>query len=170
MLKMLFNELIKRLYFKQKGNLALFDQLTEVYNYNWLHIVAAKKYLRKEVYITVIDVNNFKQINDSEGHVRGNMVLQNIAKQLVQLKAFDSSLEVIRYGGDEFVVISEFDISGLMEVVNERDKLISYGICKKLPDQHISVAFAKADDEMYKYKMNLKKEQCNNKSFKFIRA
>ena len=166
MFKKFLNELIEQLYFKQPGNLALYDQLTEVYNYNWLHHIAASKYFHKEVFITVIDVNNFKQINDKEG----NIMLQDIAKQLMQLKSFDSSIEVARYGGDEFVIISKFDISSLIEMINEKKKLVSYGICKKYAGQHITVAFIKADDAMYRYKMDLKNKQNKHKKFKTVGA
>lgn len=170
MKKTLFEMLIEQLYFKQRGNLALYDQLTEVYNYNWLYNVGQKRYLNKEVYVTVIDVNNFKQINDTEGHIVGNMVLQDIAKQLVQLRSFDPSIEVARYGGDEFVVLSKENITGLIEMVNEKKKRISFGVCKKNAGEHLSVAFANADNEMYKYKQELKIHQAKVEKFKNIGA
>ena len=168
MIKTLFNKFIEQLYFKQRGNLALYDRLTEVYNYNWLQVVGAKKYYNKEVYVTVFDVNGFKQINDSEGHVRGNMVLQDIARQLTQLKGFDPTLDVIRYGGDEFVMISSIDLTSIVELVNEKEKRVSFGTVQKKPGEHIQVAFANADNLMYQYKMDLKARQKNSDKFKVL--
>ena len=154
---MFLNKLVEKLYFAQEGNLALYDKLTGVYNYNWFTIQGAKKYVGKEVFITVIDVNGFKEINDTKGHMYGNKVLKDVAYQLSQLKGIDNSVEVVRYGGDEFLIISETDVTSLIEMCNEKNKLISFGITKKEKDEHISVAFVRADVEMYAYKQKLKK-------------
>ena len=51
----------------------------------------------------MIDVDNFKQINDTYGHNVGDIVLQSIAQTILScVRKTDS---VIRYGGDEFVII-----------------------------------------------------------------
>ena len=50
----------------------------------------------------MIDVDNFKHINDSYGHARGDEILKNIAWCLQ--KQFRESDVVMRYGGDEFIV------------------------------------------------------------------
>lgn len=51
----------------------------------------------------MIDVNNFKTINDQLGHALGDRVLQDIANILLSIA--DPSDLVSRYGGDEFVII-----------------------------------------------------------------
>ena len=51
----------------------------------------------------MIDVDNFKSINDNYGHSVGDIVLQKIAKKIVScVRGTDA---VVRYGGDEFAVI-----------------------------------------------------------------
>ena len=68
----------------------------------------------------IIDVDNFKQINDTYGHHVGDIVLQEIAKQL---SATVGDTGVIgRYGGDEFIMVFE----GLTEYEEQWQK------CNKL--------------------------------------
>ncbi|RKY22709.1 MAG: hypothetical protein DRP90_00630 [Planctomycetota bacterium] len=53
--------------------------------------------------LCVIDVNNFKRINDTYSHQAGDVVLTQVAKELTRV--FRASDAIVRYGGDEFVVI-----------------------------------------------------------------
>jgi diguanylate cyclase (GGDEF)-like protein len=53
--------------------------------------------------LLVMDVDHFKQVNDSYGHQSGDAVLREVASAIVaQTKSFDVAA---RYGGDEFVVL-----------------------------------------------------------------
>ncbi len=52
--------------------------------------------------VALIDIDHFKQVNDTHGHLVGDRVLQSFAQYLLRsLRAYDS---VCRYGGEEFVV------------------------------------------------------------------
>ena len=51
----------------------------------------------------VIDVDNFKHINDNYGHDVGDIILQSIAQSV--LSSVRKTDAVIRYGGDEFIII-----------------------------------------------------------------
>ena len=53
--------------------------------------------------IAVIDVDHFKQINDSQGHLKGDKILSRIGEVLLE-QARDTDV-VTRYGGEEFVVL-----------------------------------------------------------------
>jgi diguanylate cyclase (GGDEF)-like protein len=56
--------------------------------------------------LAFIDIDHFKQINDTWGHATGDTVLQRVAAtMLAQLSERGSGDEVVRYAGDEFVVL-----------------------------------------------------------------
>ncbi|WP_269533450.1 diguanylate cyclase domain-containing protein [Chitinimonas sp. BJYL2] len=65
-----------------------------------------------KVALIFIDLDNFKTINDTEGHAAGDAVLKAVASRFTQIMR--ESDVVARMGGDEFVIVAE-------EVVDERD-------------------------------------------------
>lgn len=89
---------------------ACYDSLTGVLNRAELHTQLAKaiSHASRGVYrgaVMVIDVDNFKTINDSYGHRVGDTVLKDIAVRLGAVARAGDSLG--RVGGDEFVLILE---------------------------------------------------------------
>ena len=82
------------------------DPLTGLYNRNYLtHYIADRGRAGGRVTGILLDINDFKYINDTFGHVEGDRVLQAVGQMLV--RAAGSDAVVIRYGGDEFVVLLE---------------------------------------------------------------
>lgn len=83
------------------------DTLTSVHNRKWLseNILHDNDFIDQGIFV-FIDLDNFKPINDNHGHVIGDKVLQYLAGFL---KASLKEMEVIRYAGDEFIVISKHD-------------------------------------------------------------
>lgn len=70
------------------------------------------RHLRREPYSVVfIDLDNFKEINDSMGHPAGDEALQVVASRLRAAIASDSKLA--RWGGDEFLIAYPTDRPGL---------------------------------------------------------
>lgn len=57
-----------------------------------------------------VDVDHFKTINDTHGHLAGDLVLRTIAERIGSLLRLED--DVARYGGDEFVVLAEAVRSG----------------------------------------------------------
>ena len=84
------------------------DPLTGCYNRIFLHefvenqIPILKKY-SIPLGILIIDVDDFKKVNDTYGHDIGDIVLKNVAE--VIKKSVNKSDYVIRYGGEEFLVL-----------------------------------------------------------------
>ena len=83
------------------------DALTKVYNRRFLHEKAeelfANKASRKDVIVSMIDADNFKNVNDTFGHKTGDVLLQEFA---ALLKDYFPDDLIVRYGGEEFTVVS----------------------------------------------------------------
>ena len=81
------------------------DQLTGLYNRSYLNYLQKNMLAKGNCHITgvMIDMDNFKHINDTFGHAKGDIALQQMAKILKE--AVGDMGNVIRYAGDEFIVI-----------------------------------------------------------------
>ena len=83
------------------------DPLTKVFNRRsldkYLQNICKKGDLRHEMHFLMIDVDDFKQINDTYGHVAGDKILIFIANLL--RKTLRDGDKIFRYGGEEFVII-----------------------------------------------------------------
>jgi len=76
--------------------------------------------------VVLFDVDNFKSINDTFGHVAGDKVLKVVARTLIE--SFRKNDFIARYGGDEFVVILE----GLSEeMAHERTEKFAKNFSEK---------------------------------------
>ncbi|MBI4443093.1 MAG: sensor domain-containing diguanylate cyclase [Acidobacteria bacterium] len=97
------------------------DHLTRLFNRGFFEEYLNKEILRSQrtgqsFGLLMVDVDHFKQINDTHGHAAGDAVLRNLGSQLRQ--RLRSSNLVARYGGDEFMVV-------LCDVNRERALLIA---------------------------------------------
>ncbi|OLQ85664.1 hypothetical protein BIY21_18970 [Vibrio ponticus] len=82
------------------------DALTQVPNrhrFN-LDVLAIEEQSNPEVTIMVLDLNGFKAVNDTFGHLAGDQVLINIAQRVTAMLA-NQSATLYRLGGDEFVIL-----------------------------------------------------------------
>ncbi|CCK81362.1 bifunctional diguanylate cyclase/phosphodiesterase [Desulfobacula toluolica] len=154
------NELIVQLEQKHQTavNEASFDPLTGLYNRR-LFISLAKKNLalgkrNSFVYaILFIDLDRFKSINDTLGHLIGDLLLKAVAERLVDCTR--KSDIVARFGGDEFVVMlanleTEQNISPIAEkiitVVSEPFKNIDGHLVTTSPSIGISIFPSDGED------------------------
>lgn len=92
------------------AKLAHYDQLTNLPNRYLLmdrleHLIKHAERDRSKFALLYIDLDNFKAVNDNEGHANGDYVLQKTAQKLKE--SIRKSDTVARIGGDEFVVLLE---------------------------------------------------------------
>ncbi len=154
---------------KTELSASMVDSLTNVFSRGFLRELLQGEIARAErnnrpLGLVMCDVDNFKQVNDRYGHLMGDYVLAQIAGILKS--CVRGSDYVVRYGGDEFLlVLSETDESGSQIVVNRiRHKVaewdranrlgdfsigISVGLCQHVPGQSAEQAVAEADVRMY---------------------
>jgi diguanylate cyclase (GGDEF)-like protein/PAS domain S-box-containing protein len=94
--------------FEQVQRLAVTDPLTHLHNRRYFFEVAHREMERARRYqsplsLIMIDIDRFKEVNDTHGHLIGDMVLKTIAERLkAQLREIDI---LCRYGGEEFVIL-----------------------------------------------------------------
>lgn len=150
------------------------DNLTKINNRTKFNEYIQYKYDNTKdnetISLMFIDVNKFKLINDTYGHLIGDEVLINIANILKKTcSSFNKDLFLARYGGDEFVIVSSLDkknmeylknnINKNVEIFNLNSKYkISLGIGftsdKKCKYNSFHSMIVKADNLMYKTKNN----------------
>ena len=102
------------------------DSLTRVNNRQNLNQFMTYK-LRNhdaQLWMLMIDVDHFKQINDTYGHLEGDRALQTVSGALKQAcRTFPLRPFIARYGGDEFVIVvegTEEDCRSLTEIVRQQ--------------------------------------------------
>ncbi len=89
-------------------NLVNIDELTGLFNYRYLDIALEREIKRTERYssslsIIFLDLDLFKNVNDTHGHLVGSKVLKEVG---MLLKKMTREVDfVFRYGGDEFTII-----------------------------------------------------------------
>ena len=120
-----------------------------------------------ELALVVIDIDDFKKINDTYGHTAGDKTLQVIAKTIV--KNVGEEVFVGRYGGEEFVLIyAKTEKSKLIKELDALNKYIarlpfkfkntkvsitlSIGATHIKADDNIHIAFERSDKAMYQAK------------------
>ncbi len=100
---------LKRIALQQQLiNQALHDPLTGIHNRYYFNRIIELEELRarrlnSSIGFVMIDVDNFKMVNDKYGHQTGDSVLREVAKNLEN--ALRKTDTVLRYGGDEFLII-----------------------------------------------------------------
>lgn len=88
--------------------MAITDALTGLYNRRRFHDVLSKEFERSKRYstpfaLTMLDIDHFKKINDSFGHVTGDLVLREVASIIKNsIRDIDTAS---RFGGEEFMLI-----------------------------------------------------------------
>ena len=156
------------------------DTLTKTLNRKWL----IKKYFNEDTeefnrdgFLVMVDMNDFKFINDTYGHAIGDQVLINVASRLNNIDG-----EVIRYGGDEFLLMFEKEnntIDGIHNLLHTMRELLikstfkhkhtkfktsfAFGIINYSANNDFSEVLENADKELYEDKEKIKQRLASSK-------
>ncbi|MRJ06407.1 MAG: hypothetical protein C6I01_02660 [Epsilonproteobacteria bacterium] len=151
---------------------AIRDSLTGLYNKQYLfeyghNLEKQHRKINKPFVIVFFDLDNFKEVNDKEGHPKGDKILKELGKIFREVFEFDW---VFRYGGDEFVVISEDSLSE----IERRIRLLEEKIATQFREYKLGISsgiaifptdgkkfeelLKLADSRMYKNKLKKKKK------------
>lgn len=89
-------------------NLAIHDSLTGLYNTRYLYanmeeLLAKSQQERSPFSLIFLDIDNFKRVVDTHGHLNGSRALAEVAQTII--KSIAEPAYGVAYGGDEFVVV-----------------------------------------------------------------
>ncbi len=150
-------------------NMAFFDPLTKLYNRRFFltkltDTIQHSKRLEQDFCIVFIDIDNFKNTNDTKGHHTGDQILKIISNVLKNsIREVDT---ISRWGGEEIIILfSNTDIKN-GEILSEKLRLlienniqiqeilsynltISVGITQFLNNDDVDTIIKRSDDAMY---------------------
>ncbi len=152
------------------------DSLTTLWNRRYMEEYVEKNHMDGRGVFMLLDMDNFKLVNDNFGHLMGDNVLVAFAKTLRECAGTDNS--VCRIGGDEFVVFLknnytetkireiarnliatiEFEINRILDFDEESKISVSIGIAMKPEDgKDFRTLYNNADKALYFVKQNGKR-------------
>lgn len=117
-------------------------------------------------YVTIFDIDHFKEVNDTYGHSNGDIVIKALCKMMKE-KSKDMGL-AFRYGGEEFVILfHDVELSKVMNIVedirtefrcyyfhfmNKDGITCSCGVAEYIKGESSKAWFNRADSALYKAK------------------
>lgn len=89
---------------KEYKKMAYEDELTKLPNRRKIYeLFEEYKELKETFYLVFIDIDNFKKLNDTKGHLYGDLILETIG---YELNKYNDKIQLAaRYGGDEFILL-----------------------------------------------------------------
>lgn len=138
------------------------DNLTSTWNQRYLYRKLEERI--GETILAMIDLDDFKEINDNYGHLAGDFVLKEFTD--LAINTFRKTDNICRYGGDEFIILlydcdkaeAVLVMEKLRRKVEEHDFVfdgqlmkitISIGIYETREDESVDQAIEKADKKLY---------------------
>jgi diguanylate cyclase (GGDEF)-like protein len=142
------------------------DPLTNVGNRSMLNRLADQGYDESSTGLMFIDLDKFKHVNDTFGHLVGDALLCQVTERILAVCRTEDS--VMRFGGDEFVIVVRSCASQNIPAMAERILNLlnrafsveghtikisaSIGVTSLQPDERMKQALSRADDAAYRAK------------------
>lgn len=96
-----------------------YDNLTELLNRNMFNYTLSRMKRSKNKYgIIMMDIDDFKQVNDNYGHLNGDIVLKRLG-QIIS-KETNNEIKAYRYGGEEFIILVEKPVLPYIKAISQR--------------------------------------------------
>ncbi len=155
---------------EEQASEARIDSLTGLANRRALEEILAAEISRAhrfahQLAVVLLDLDRFKEINDSFGHAAGDVMLRAVSRLLTSLARQGDT--VARWGGEEFVVVlPETDLAGAQrfaerlrrtieaQAIGEMKTSASCGVATMLPDDSVEELIGAADQALYLAKSN----------------
>lgn len=125
-------------------NMSFADDLTGLYNRRGFSMLAEQQLKcarrsKKGFYLFLMDLDGFKQINDTFGHAQGDIALRHTSALL--RKTFRQSDVIARIGGDEFAVLAIESNADSAAIIQQRlETIFDEGVAGKLPAYKLSLS------------------------------
>jgi len=105
------------------AKMMMLDSLTEIPNRTFLNIILEKEMKKAQRYaidysVLMLDIDDFKKINDTYGHLVGDIVLRKVAKTIKS--TLRESDYIFRYGGEEFLILLPYTDIEKAKIVAEK--------------------------------------------------
>lgn len=131
--------------------LALYDQLTGLYNRHHLLDIADKKIANNlrhkyDISVLMIDIDFFKNINDTYGHSIGDDVIRRVA-DILDSQGRKEDI-VVRFGGEEFVML--LDHCSMDDAMIKAEKIKNVVAQASICDIPVTISIGVADIENHK--------------------
>ncbi len=112
------------------------DNLTGLFNDRYLHLalehaIGRARREERDLALLFLDLDYFKRVNDSHGHLTGSQVLREVGHLMTRVVTHPGAI-LARYGGDEFVMaIPGLDLGGAVDLAEElRSEIVSSVFCQ----------------------------------------
>ena len=106
------------------------DDLTGLYNFRQLNqdILKVAPSDAYELTVIIVDIDHFKNLNDTHGHSHGNEILKFVAdtiKQVITKRFSRQQYRVYRYGGEEIVIALQGHVTEIAQILDELKSITS---------------------------------------------
>ncbi|MGL5098889.1 MAG: diguanylate cyclase domain-containing protein, partial [Fusobacteriaceae bacterium] len=121
------------------------DHLTKLYNRNYLEetvgsFLDSNLHLQNNAAFIILDIDNFKAINDNLGHSFGDYVLVETSQKISDIFVHDST--VARMGGDEFLIFIE-NVRSESDIIDKLKTLLtSTNVAYSRDDIHVHISLS----------------------------